>query len=382
MKAEDNMKMNSLPLKDKKEENLYTASQWQLMWWRFKKNRFAVFFLIVVIALYVSAVFAPFIAPYGSDQIFSGYKYVSPTPLHFQDQNGKVTLIPIVYGQKATMNPQTFARDYTTDYSTPAKIKFFVRGSDYVILWVFKSNIHLFGTDNSSIPVFLFGTDSLGRDMFGRVFYGSQISLSIGLLGIFISFLLGITIGGIAAHYGGGVDNLIQRLIEIIICVPTLPLWMGLSAAIPANWPPLGVYFGIIVILSLIGWTGLARVIRGKFLSLRDLQFITAARLSGRTEMQIIFIHMLPSFLSYIIVSLTLSIPGMILGETGLSFLGLGIKPPIVSWGVLLQEARDLNTLALRPWLLIPSLFLILTVLAFNFVGDGLREAADPYSNI
>jgi len=386
MKDKDDMEIDLLPpkekRKEKKEETLYTASQWQLMWWRFKKNRFAVFFLVIVIALYVCAVFAPFIAPYGSDQVFNGYKFASPTPLHFQDQNGNTTLIPIVYALKATMNPQTFARDYTTDYTMPAKIVFFTQGNDYKILGIFGSNIHLLGTDNPSVPVFLFGTDSLGRDMFGRIFFGSQISLSIGLVGIFISFLLGITIGGIAAHYGGSVDNLIQRLIEIIICVPTLPLWMGLSAAIPANWPPLGVYFGIIVILSLIGWTGLARVIRGKFLSLRDLQFITAARLSGRTEMEIIFIHMLPSFLSYIIVSLTLSIPGMILGETGLSFLGLGIKPPVVSWGVLLQEARDLNSLALRPWLLIPSLFLILTVLAFNFVGDGLREAADPYSSI
>lgn len=371
-----------LPAEEKRQTTLYTASQWQLMWWRFTKNRFATFFLVVVIALYVCAIFAPFIAPYGADQVFSAYKFASPTPLNFIDQSGKVHLVPFVYAIKGAMDPNTFGRVYTTDYTKTANLSFFTTGGEYKLFGFLRWNIHLFGTDNPAIPVFLFGTDSLGQDMFGRIFFGSQISLSIGLIGIFISFLLGITIGGIAAHYGGIVDDFIQRIIEIIICVPTLPLWMGLSAAIPANWPPLGVYFGIIVILSLIGWTGLARVIRGKFLSLRDMQFITAARLSGRSEMQIIFIHMLPSFLSYIIVSLTLSIPGMILGETGLSFLGLGIKAPIVSWGVLLQEARDLNTLALRPWLLIPSLFLILTVLAFNFVGDGLREAADPYSSI
>ena len=379
---ETNVLTRKLTGKEKRERNLYTASQWQLMWWQFKKNSFAVIFLVVAVALYIGAILAPFIAPYNSDQKFSAYKFASPTQLHFKDQQGNFSLSPIIYLRKAAMNPETFAREYTIDYSQSARIKLFARGPEYTLLWVFHSDIHLFGTDNPAIPVFLFGTDSLGRDLFGQVFYGSQISLSIGLVGIFVSFLLGITIGGIAAHYGGTIDNFIQRLIEIIICVPTLPLWMGLSAAIPANWPPLGVYFGITVILSLIGWTGLARVIRGKFLSMRDLQFVTAARLSGRTEMEIIFIHMLPSFLSYIIVNLTLSIPGMILGETGLSFLGLGIKPPIVSWGVLLQEARDLNSLALRPWLLIPSLFLIVTVLAFNFVGDGLREAADPYSGI
>jgi peptide/nickel transport system permease protein len=366
----------------KKENTLYTASQWQLMWWRFTKNRFALVFLVVVFALYIGALLAPFIAPYGADQKFSAFKFAAPSELHYRDQDGNLMLPPIIYLKTAAMNPETFAREYTTDYSQSARIVFFTEGVPYKLFWLIPTNIHLFGTDNPRIPVFLFGTDSLGRDMFGRVFYGSQISLSIGLIGIFISFLLGIVIGGLAAHYGGAVDSLIQRMIEIIISIPTLPLWMGLSAAIPANWPPLGVYFGITIILSLIGWTGLARVIRGKFLSMRELQFITAARLSGRTEMQIIFMHMLPSFISFIIVSLTLSIPGMIMGETGLSFLGLGIKAPIVSWGVLLQEARDLNSLALRPWLLIPSLFLIVTVLAFNFVGDGLREAADPYSSV
>ncbi len=280
------------------------------------------------------------------------------------------------------MNPETFAREYTELKDQMVRVKLFARGAQYKLFGIFTTDIHLFGTEDPNVPVFLFGTDQLGRDLFGRIFFGAQISLSIGLIGIIISFLLGVLIGGIAAYCGGKVDSAIQRVIEIIICIPTLPLWMGLSAAIPPTWPALGVYMGITIILSLIGWTGLARVVRGKFLSMKDMDFITAARLAGRSRLQIIFKHMLPSFMSYVIVSLTTSIPGMIMGETSLSFLGLGIKPPIVSWGVLLQECRDLNTLALRPWLFIPAFFLILTVLAFNFVGDGLREASDPYSSI
>lgn len=364
------------------DEQLYTASQSQLMWWRFKQNKPAVICLVIGILLYLSAIFAPFIAPYPSDYKFSSYKFAPPTKLHFIDKDGDFHFLPVIYKTKAVMNYETFARDYEIDYSQQSKLRFFVRGNPYRLFGLFETDLHLFGSEDPTIPVFLFGTDSLGRDLFGRIFFGAQVSLSIGLIGIFLSFILGITIGGIAAYYAGAVDNVIQRIIEILVCIPTLPLWMGLSAAIPANWPPLGVYFGITVILSLIGWTGLARVVRGKFMSMRDLQFITAARLAGRNQIQIIFKHMLPSFMGYIIVSMTGSVPGMILGETGLSFLGLGIKPPVVSWGVLLQEARDLNSLALRPWLLIPSLFLVVTVLVFNFVGDGLREAADPYSTI
>ena len=365
-----------------KEENLYTASQMKLMWMRFKKNKPAVFFFWIVILLYTSAIFAPFIAPYDASKIFSSYKFAAPTKLHYSDQDGTFTFPPIVYSMKAEMNRETFAREYVYDYENSGKVRFFVKGDKYKLFGFIESDIHLFGTDNPDVPVFLFGTDSLGHDLFSGIMYGSQISLSIGLIGIFITFILGIIIGGIAAYYGGVVDNGIQRFIEILMSIPTMPLWMGLSAAIPPNWPPVGIYFGITLILSFIGWTGLARVIRGKFLSMKNMDFITAAKLSGASQVQITFRHMMPSFLSYIIVSLTGSIPGMIMGETALSFLGLGMKAPVISWGVLLQEAGNLNSLALRPWLLIPSAFLIVTVLAFNFMGDGLREAADPYSSL
>jgi len=375
-------KMNKAQRQAEMQESVYTAPQRKLMWWRFKKNKMAVFFLFVVILLYMGAIFAPFIAPYSSPRIFSQYKFAAPTKLHYTDQEGNFSLRPTVYGMTAKMNDQTFAREYTYDYAKKAELRWFVKGETYKLFGLFTTDVHLFGSSDPDIPIFLFGTDSLGHDLFSRIFYGSQISLSIGLVGIVISFVLGVLIGGVAAYYGGIVDNTIQRFIEILICIPGLPLWMGLSAAIPAAWSPVKVYFGITVILSLLGWTGLARVIRGKFMSMRDLDYITAARLAGKSPMKITFQHMLPSFTSYIIVSLTGSVPGMILGETSLSFLKLGLKEPVVSWGVLLQEARDLNSLALRPWLLIPSIFLIITVLAFNFMGDGLREAADPYSSV
>ena len=245
----------------------------------------------------------------------------------------------------------------------------------------FPADIHLFGTGNDDVPVHLFGTDFLGRDLFARTIYGAQISLSIGLVGVAISFFLGIFIGGIAGFFGGVVDEAIQRGIEIIISIPSLPLWMGLSAALPVGWPVLRTYFAITVIVSLLGWTSLARVVRGKFLSLRQEDFVVAAGLSGRRQLPIIFIHMVPSFLSHIIASLTLSIPTMILAETALSFLGLGMQPPAISWGVLLKASQNVHSIALSPWLLIPGLFVIVTVLAFNFIGDGLRDAADPYAN-
>ena len=228
--------------------------------------------------------------------------------------------------------------------------------------------------------LFLLGTDRLGRDMFSRLVYGTRISTSIGLVGVALSFVLGILIGGVSGYYGGAVDNVIQRVIEFLRSIPTIPLWMGLSAALPPHWSPVKVYFGITVILSLIGWTGLARVVRGRFLSLREEDFVMAARLVGASESRIILRHLVPSFLSHIIASLTLSIPGMILSETALSFLGLGLRPPAVSWGVLLQEAQNLRSVALAPWLLTPGLAVVITVLSFNFMGDGLRDAADPYS--
>ena len=253
-----------------------------------------------------------------------------------------------------------------------------MRGERYRLWGLIETDRHLFGVAAPGV-IYLLGTDDLGRDMLARVLHAGRISLSIGLLGVAFSFVLGLLFGGLSGYYGGAVDLVIQRVVEFLISIPQIPLWMALSAALPANWPPLRVYFGITLILSIVGWTGLARVVRGKLLELRESDFVMAARVAGALDGAIIRRHLLPSFMSYLIVSLTLAVPGMILGETALSFLGLGLRPPVVSWGVLLQKAQNLRTVALHPWLLIPAGFVVVTVLAFNFLGDGLRDAADPY---
>lgn len=269
---------------------------------------------------------------------------------------------------------------YELDKETKYDIRFFVRGDPYKYLGLFETDLHLIGIQEEKGTMYLFGSDRKGRDMVSRTFHGTRISMSIGLVGVFVSLVLGILIGGASGYYGGVLDDIIQRLIEFLRSIPSIPLWMGLSAALPPHWPVIRIYFGITVILSLIGWTGMARVVRGRFLSLREEDFVMAAKISGSSEFRIITRHMVPSFLSHIIASITLSIPGMILSETSLSFLGLGLRPPIVSWGVLLQEAQNVQTVVLAPWLFIPGLFVIIAVLAFNFMGDGLRDAADPYS--
>lgn len=358
------------------EERVYVASQWQLMFRHFRRHRLAVIGGIVVLIMYAIAIFHGFLAPY--DKLTrSEYMYMRPQTLQFNDGNG-FSLRPYVFGIRATSDPKTFTRSFVIDETVRYPVKFFTPGDEYSFLGLFKTNIHLFGVDAPG-HIYLLGTDDLGRDLFSRIMYGSAISLSIGLVGVLTSFILGITLGGISGYYGGAIDTIIQRVIEFLISIPTIPLWMALSAAVPASWTAIQVYFAISIILSLRGWCGLARIVRSKMLEVAQYDFVMAAKLAGAKDRRIIFTHLIPSFMSFLIVDMTLSIPNMILGETSLSFLGLGLRPPVVSWGVLLQAATNIRTVATYPWIMWPGAFLIATVLAFNFMGDGLRDAADPY---
>lgn len=362
-----------------KEEKLLVASQWQLIRWKFARHRLAVASLVVLIIFYLTVIFAEFVAPYSPTNHNADLTLAPPQKIHFFE-NGSFHWPPFVYGYTSEYDMNTFATTYTVDESLKYPIRLFVQGDPYKMWRLFESDRHLFGSEEG--PVHVFGTDNMGRDVLSRIIHGGRVSLSIGLVGIAISSLIGIFIGGISGYYGGLTDVIIQRVIEFIRSIPTLPLWMALSVALPPTWTVVQVYFGIVIILSLVGWTGLARVVRGKFMSLREEDFVMAAKLNGSTEIRTIFKHMLPSFYSYVIASLTLSVPGMILGETALSFLGLGLQTPAVSWGVLLRDAQFIRVLASAPWLLLPGLFVIIAILSFNFVGDGLRDAADPYASI
>ena len=356
------------------------ASQWQLMWWKFRKHRLAMVSLIIITTLYTVAIFAGFFAPKAKDTYHRTYTSAPPQKIYWFDEG---RYAPHVYAYDQETDPLTFLRTYTINLEEKIPLGFFVKGDAYEIgaknFPIITSDRHLFGPVNAEDPFYPFGADDVGRDMLSRLIYGSQISLSIGLVSVFLSLVLGIFLGGISALVGGWVDNVIQRLIEVIKSVPDIPLWMALSTAVPPRWDPVYVYFGITVVLSLIGWTGMARVVRGKFLSLREEEFIVSAQLDGVSRMRLIFRHLIPSFMSHIIASATLAIPGMILGESALSFIGIGLRDPVVSWGVMLNDALNIAAIAKYPWLMLPGGALVITVLAFNFLGDGLRDAADPY---
>ncbi len=360
------------------EQSYYIASQWQLMYRKFTKHKLAMGSIFVLVLFYITAIFCEFLAPYGLKTRYVPYAYCPPWRVRFFDEEG-FHLRPFIYGINRQIDPETLRKTYTPDKTEKYPLYFFLHGEEYELWNMFKTDLHLFGVKDNA-PIFLLGADRLGRDMFSRILYGARISLSIGLIGVFLSLIIGLTLGGISGYLGGITDTLLQRVIEVVRSFPTIPLWLALSAAIPIEWSPVKVYFGSTVIISLIGWTDLARVIRGKLLSLREEDFTMAAIISGCKDMRVITRHLLPGFLSYIIVSTTLAVPYMILAETSLSFLGVGLRAPVTSWGVLLKEAQNVRSVALYPWLMLPVFFVIAVILAYNSLGDGFRDAADPYN--
>ena len=360
-------------------QRIFVASQWQLMWWRFRKHKVAVASGVVILGFYAIVLGADFLAYADPDASEAQRSLMPPQRVHWFDG---WRFAPYVHGVKGARDPQTFKRVYVSDPDRKIPLRFFAEGFEYRVLGLFPATRHLIGVDgglDANTSIFLLGTDVQGRDLWSRLMYGTRISLTIGLFGVTLSLLLGVILGGVSGFYGGFIDTVIQRTIEILRSIPTIPLWMGLAAALPRDWTILQIYFAITVIISLLGWTELARVVRGRFLAMREEDFVVSARLVGCTQLRTIFVHMVPSFMSHIIAATTLALPAMIISETSLSFLGLGLRPPAISWGVLLQQAQNVQTVAISPWLMLPAVPVIVAVMAFNFLGDGLRDAADPY---
>ena len=373
----------SLPIqRPSEEEQLYIASQWKLIWWRFIRHRVAVISAIIVLSFYVVALFPEFFAIHDPRLENAPRTFIPPQGIHFFD--GFKPTLPYVYGLEGARNPVTLGMEWQTDETVKHTVRYFVSGHEYKMFGLFAMNTHFMGLNvgegKDAQPFYPLGTDRLGRDMFSRLMYATRISMSIGLVGVALNIFLGSMLGGLSGLRGGATDAIIQRVIEFVRAIPQIPLWLALSAAVPRDWSIIRVYFAITIILALIDWTRLAREVRGRFLSMREEDFVLAARLYGTNELRVVFRHMLPSFMSHIIAATTLAVPGIIIAETSLSFLGLGLRPPAISWGVLLFEAQNLQAVAKAAWLLIPGGFVLVATMAFNFMGDGLRDAADPYS--
>jgi peptide/nickel transport system permease protein len=365
------------PTATRAEERISVATQRQLMWWRLRRHRLALVGGVVIAMFYFVALFADFFAYSDPNASDAQRALIPPQAIHWLDGGFHPYIHPLVGGR----DPETFRRTYRADTSQRTRVRFFAHGYDYKLLGLIHTDIHLIGVEGGSAEtsLFLLGTDNVGRDIFSRLVFATRTSLTIGLVGVGLSLLLGVVLGGVSGYYGGVVDTIIQRVIEVLRSIPTIPLWMGLAAAMPRDWSVQRVYFAITIIISLIGWTTLAREVRGRFLQLRQEDFITAARLAGSRPRRIIFKHMVPLFTSHIVAASTLALPAMIIAETALSFLGLGLRAPAISWGVMLQNAQNVQSIAQSPWMLLPVVPVVVAILAFNFLGDGLRDAADPY---
>jgi peptide/nickel transport system permease protein len=359
------------------EERVAVASNWTLVWWRFRKHHLAMASAVLLAGLYLVVLCPDFFSTQNPELTDARQAFIPAQPLYFFDNGVFSPWVPELVGKR---NPVTLRMEWTPDPSRKIPVKFFASGASYRVLGLLETNVHLLGPTDAGRRIFLLGSDRLGRDQWSRIMHATQTSMTVGLVAVALSVILGVVLGGVSGYFGGLADQVIQRLIELLQSVPTIPIWLALSAALPRDWTPTQVFFAITVILSLVGWTTLGREVRGRFLALREEDFVLAAKLAGCSQLRIILRHMVPTFLSHIIATSSLAIPLIIISETSLSFLGLGVRPPAISWGVLLQEAQNIQTLALAPWLLIPGLVVIVAVLAFNLVGDGLRDASDPYS--